>query len=290
MDKRVIGGTLAVIGFVAGVVSLLAWFIYQAWLGNLPLGFVNALGAGITAIATLILAVLTAVYVYTTRGMLEVSQSQVSAMRASYAPVIDVTVDPKPQQLELRVTNRGRGTATNTSIMVSLEAGDRGFRYVGRISRPIGEGEKVAGVSPRAKGTAMESRSVEEMESLLLAPTLRAGSEVHTLPDLLTVLDEEDGTYTRLDLTVSCTDVIEEREYNFKPLEDKALSTESANLQAAFRSVAAGTITIRGPPPDSLRDYFDLGYRRVRGLFEREEDEEEIDVSTYREDLEVTII
>lgn len=291
MEKRAIGGIVAVAVLFAGVIAPVGWFVYQAWVGNLPPSIVNAVGAGITAVATVVLAGLTAIYVLITRGLLETSQAQVSAMRASYAPVIDVTVDPAPQHLELSVRNTGQGTATNVSITVDVETVEQVFRYVGRISRPIGTGEAVAGVSARAQRSAIEPMSTEELETLYVAPAFQVDSELHMLPELLELLADGGDRHPRLQLRVTCTDVIEEREYSFTLLEEKPLSTEAGNLQGAFgRVMIAGTATVVAPPPESVRDYIELAYRRVRELSEWTDTEEEKPVSTHGEDLEVSIV
>lgn len=287
MKRRTIVAALAGLGLLVGTTLLLSWFLYRARVGNLQPPFVNAVGAAITAVATLVLAVLTAWYANSTRRLLETSQAQVSVMRASYAPVIDVEVDPASDHLQLSVTNRGEGTATNVTLHITIEAGTRVFRYIGYISRPIRPGEHVSGTSPRAEVTL---GSMNRDEGLLnVVPVFQFDSETLPLSDLLDQL-ADDHDIANLQFRVACNDVIGEKEYSFTPLENRALSANADSIEGAWnRAATAGTITVTAPPPESLREYISSAVGKGRQLFGQSDGEAEKRTSSYEENIEPSI-
>lgn len=279
MKTRTIVAVLTGLGLPIGVTLLLSWFLYQAWVGDLQPPFVNAVGAAITAIATLVLAALTAWYATSTRRLLETSQAQVSVMRVSYAPVIDVKVDPASDHLQLSVTNRGEGTATNVTLYITIDAGTRVFRYIGHITRPIRPGEQVSGMSPRAEVTLGSMSG--DAGLLNVVPVFQVDSETMPLLDLLDRLADDHGVVS-LQLRVTCNDVIGEKEYPFTPLEKKALSADADSIEAAWnRAATAGTITVTAPPPESLCEHIRRSVRKGRRLLGRSNGEKEKRTSTY---------
>lgn len=281
---------VGLIGFVISVVSaLLLWFLYLAWVGEIQPVLVNAVGASMTALATIGLVVLTAWYANSTRRLLKSSQAQVEVMQASYAPVLDIQIEPESNYLQLAITNRGEGTATNIRLIVEIEAEDQIYQYIGKIARPLPSGETISGASPRVTSTPIEKNP--NGRYLYLQPRFRYESTLAALPELLHQLGEEDQDRAYLKIIATSEDVINEKEYEFTPLERKLLSTDFKHFESSWRrtnTIHAGTLTVTHSP-ESIQDYFQLVIRKGKNIIGRSNNDNEIDKTVFEEDIEVNI-
>jgi hypothetical protein len=183
--------------------------VYGAWTETFSIEFV-------TAVATVILVLVTATYAHLTWGHLDAARRQAAATEATFAPDLNTDYYLLHDGIRFIIVNRGEGVARNLEFRVAIDTADTVYVYLAPIETSLQTSTYIdLELEPTfyIESRDISGESVEELMEDGETEVWDIDRESETmfrrglLVDLLSKLAEGDRENPDIHVAVSCTNI-----------------------------------------------------------------------------------
>lgn len=183
---------------------------------------------GIGSIATFLLVI------YYAR-LYRVSNAQLKAAQADYAPSLDVRMHALPRQLAFSIVNRGLGVAKSIAIITSIQLEGQMHKNITRITTSLSPDHALTDSNPTPAESEeyLSDGNYVFAEVRMCRPRDASGVDTDPIVDILTEIVDAEPRVAYASITVEYTDVTGENDYS-ETIVDRVFTIEGDDLNDIF--------------------------------------------------------